>query len=64
MIVDAFGKIEVTNEKTVTEVKTDKDLSSMVYDNLSMKSGGVKKFDSQSRFNDGSSIHTFGTGWY
>ena len=61
MIVDAFGKIEVSKDKTVTDVARDKDLSAAQYDNFSMKTG---RNDGKSRYNDGSSIHTYGTGFY
>jgi hypothetical protein len=63
MIVDAFGKIEVSKDRTITEVAKDKDLSAAQYDNFSMKTGN-KNFDGKSRYNDGSSIHTYGTGFY
>ena len=66
MIVDAFGKIEISREKLVGEVAKDKDLSAAQYDNFSMKTGQTnnKNYDGKSRFNDGSSIHTYGTGFY
>jgi len=65
MIVDAFGKIEVSREKLLGEIAKDKDLSAAQYDNFSMKTGQTKNnFDGKSRFNDGSSIHTYGTGFY
>jgi hypothetical protein len=63
MIVDAFGKIEVSKDKTVSEVNKEKDLSAVQYDNFSMRTS-QKGYDRQSKFNDGSSIQTYGTGFY
>lgn len=63
MIVDAFGKIEVSTGKQISEVAKDKDLSAATYDNFSSKNGN-RNFDGKSRYNDNSSIHTYGTGYY
>jgi hypothetical protein len=35
MQVDAFGKIEVSHDVKITDVKTDKDFSEVVYDHFS-----------------------------
>lgn len=64
MIVDAFGKIEISKDNQVKEVNTDKDLSSVQYDNFSMRTSQKGGNDRQSKFNDGSSIQTYGTGFY
>ena len=64
MIVDAFGKIEISKDKTITDVAKDKDLSAAVYDNFSMKTSNRQNMDGKSRYNDGSSIQTYGTGFY
>lgn len=63
MIVDAFGKIEISKDKKIVEVSKEKDLSAAQYDNISMKTG-QKNFGGKSGYNDGSSIHTYGTGYY
>lgn len=62
MIVDAFGKIEVSKDKVITDVAKDKDLSNQVFDNFSMKTG-QRNFDGKSRY-ENSSINTYGTGFY
>jgi hypothetical protein len=63
MIVDAFGKIEVSKHNKVIEVNKEKDLSSMVYDNFSSKSN-YRGNDRASKINDGSSMNTYGTEYY
>ena len=63
MIVDAFGKIEISKDRVVTEVLKDKDLSAVQHDNYSMRTS-QRGYDKQSRFNDGSSVQTYGTGFY
>jgi hypothetical protein len=45
MQVDAFGKVEVSHDHKVNDVKTDKDFSEVVYDNLNNR----KRFNN---FND------------
>jgi len=62
MVVDAFGKIEISNDKKIVEVNQEKNLSNAQYDNFSMKTG-KRNNDNRSRYNDGSSIHTYGTGF-
>jgi len=72
MVVDAFGKVEVSNDIKIDEVKTDKDISAITYDNLSMRGNPKRKYDETSGYynnnrnqnysvHDGSSIHTYGS---
>ena len=76
MQVDAFGKIEVSKEVKIDEVKQDKDFSAVTYDNVSLK--GNKRFQDNNNevsyynqqnknkgfsVNDASSINTYGSGW-
>lgn len=55
MIVDAFGKIEVSKDVKVTEVNKEKDLSAAQHDNFSMKTG-MRTYDK--RGGEGSSMFT------
>ena len=64
MIVDAFGKIEISKDKKVDNVLTEKDLSAVQYDNFSMKTSQRGGYEGRSKYNDGSSINTYGTGYY
>ena len=63
MIVDAFGKIEVSKVNNVGEVNKEKDLSQIQYDNFSMRTS-QRGFDKQGKGYDGSSMMTYGTGFY
>ena len=60
MIVDAFGKIEISKDFKVQDVKKENDLSANTIDNFSVKTKN-KNNDKKSRFNDGSSVQTYGT---
>ncbi len=55
MIVDAFGKIEVSRDTRITEVNKEKDISAAQHDNFSMKTG-MRSYDK--RGNEGSSMFT------
>jgi len=71
MQVDAFGKIENCFDHIIHEVNTEKDLSSVVYDNYSSKKrfnnnnsnyhkGGFRDDRTQNySYNDVASINTF-----
>jgi len=58
MIVDAFGKIEISKDLVIAEVNKEKDLSSLVLDNFSSRTS------QKGRNYDGSSVMTGGTGFY
>jgi hypothetical protein len=45
--VDAFGKIEISKDVKITEVKTEKDYSAIVYDNLADR----KRFNQFNQYN-------------
>ena len=62
MIVDAFGKIEVSKDFKVGEVKKENDISANTVDNYSVRTKN-KNNDKKSRFNDNSSVQTYGTGF-
>jgi hypothetical protein len=66
MQVDAFGKIEVAHTIRILEVKMDKDLSAIVYDQLAnnrKRFGGQGQRDNRSQnlysVNDTQSVNTF-----
>jgi hypothetical protein len=60
MQVDAFGKIEVSNDVKINEVKLDKDFSSVEYDHFSSMSRYTGNRDrSQYSQSDNQSMGTF-----
>lgn len=58
MIVDAFGKIEVSKDHLISQVNKEKDLSSLVLDNFSSRTS------QKGKNYDGNSVMTGGTGFY
>lgn len=59
MQVDAFGKIEESKDRTVTEVKLDKDFSAEVFDNFQNQKGvqSMHNYDGKSSIGDTSSFN-------
>ena len=64
MQVDAFGKIEPNNSVSIPEVKTDNDISNLVYENnYGRKRYGQRNYyqgqQNQTKFNENQSYQTY-----